>query len=75
MKNITQHTGTLEMIKRLPQSENGNPRYLVRLDGFECRTAPDDSLGYSLPNHFDKEITAHIGTHYGKPTICNVRRA
>ena len=69
MKNVTQHTGTLEITERLPSSANGNPRYLVRVDGWTCRTAPDSSLGYTVPNLDGKLVRAHIGTHYGKPTL------
>jgi hypothetical protein len=75
VKNITQHTGTLEFIDRLPSSVNGNPRYLVRLDGWTCRTAPDSAVAYFIPNHFGKKVTANIGTYYGYATIKNVKKA
>lgn len=69
MKNITQHTGTLRVIKRLPPSVNGNPRYLISVDGFTCKTAVDSSYGYSVTNYDGKEVTATIGTHYGQATL------
>lgn len=69
MKNMTRHTGTLKLIKRLPSSTNGNPRWLLRVDGFTCRTAVDSSLGYYVTNHDGKRATAIIGTHYGKATL------
>jgi len=75
MKNATQHTGRLEVIERAPSSRNGNPRYVVRLDGITCRTAVDSSLGYSITNHDGREVTADIGTYRGTVTIENVRRA
>lgn len=75
MKNITRHTGTLEVITRLPSSANGNPRYLLRVDGFTCRTAVDSSLGYKVTNFDGKRVTATIGTHYGKATLNSVTAA
>ena len=69
MKSMTRHTGTLEVIERCKSSVNGNPRYLVRLDGITCRTAVDSCLGYSITNHDGKQVSASIGTHYGTVTI------
>lgn len=62
-------TGNLEIIKRLHNSTNGNPRYCVRVGGVECYTAPDSMIAYSITNHRDKPITATIKQYYGKPTI------
>ena len=72
MKNVSRHTGKLELVKRLPSSINGNPRYLVRVNGWECRTPVDSSLGYSIDNLFGEIVIAEIGTHYTVPTINNV---
>jgi hypothetical protein len=73
MRNITQHTGTLRVVERDKNSgTNGNPRYVVTLDGYTCRTAIDSPLGYSITNYADKEVTASIGTHYGTVTIKDV---
>lgn len=69
MKNVTHHIGKLEIIERLPSSRNGNPRYLLRVDGWTCRTAVDSSLGYSVGNLDGKQVEAYIGTHYGKATL------
>jgi len=69
MKNITQHTGKLEVIKRLKSSYFGNPRYLIKIDGFTCKTAVDSSYGYSVTNHDGKQVYATIGTHYGSATL------
>lgn len=75
MKNVTQHTGILEIIERdRNNGTNGNPRYVCRLDGITCRTAVDSSLAYSITNYRDKIVTADIGTHYGTVTIKNVRK-
>jgi len=70
MKNITKHTGILQVIERDSNSgSNGNPRYVVMLDGYTCRTAIDSSLGYSITNYNNKKVSAYIGTHYGIVTI------
>jgi hypothetical protein len=72
VKNITQHTGKLEILERLPNSVNGNPRYRVSVDGFSAVTKLDSSIAYSLTNYRDQVVTAHIGTHYGQATIDNL---
>jgi hypothetical protein len=75
MKHITEHTGILEVIQREPSSVNGNPRYLVRLDGVTAKTGVDSSLGYSITNFDGKLVMADIGLHYGTVTIEDVRLA
>lgn len=69
MKNITAHKGTLTIIKRLPSSYFGNPRFLISVDGFKCKTQVDSMLGYSVQNYDGKEVEATIGTHYGTATL------
>ena len=75
MKNVTRHSGKLEVIKRLPSSANGNPRFLVRVDGWTCKTPVDSTLGYSITNYNNKEVIATIGTHYNTPTLASVSLA
>jgi hypothetical protein len=75
MKNVTRHFGTLEIIERLPQSRNGNPRYLVSVDGSVCRTAPDSQVAYVLSNFEGKKVEAKIGTHYGVATLADIALA
>jgi hypothetical protein len=75
MKNITRHTGKLQIIKRLPSSRNGNPRYLLKVDGWTCRTSVDSSLGYSVTNFDNKIVEATIGTHFGNATLDSVKLA
>ena len=75
MKNITQHTGILTVIGRLPSSANGNPRYRLEIDGFSCRAAVDCSLGYSVTNYDGCKVIATIGTHYGYATLNSVKKA
>ena len=74
MKNVTKHTGILTIIQRCKQSSNGNPRYVVTLDGYTCRTEVDSSLGYSITNYDGCMVTAEIGTHYGTVTIQRVKK-
>jgi len=69
MKNVTRHEGTLEIVKRLPNSTNGNPRYLLRVDGWTCRTAVDDSFAYTIEKLDGKKVKAYIGMHYGVATL------
>ena len=69
MKNIQLHTGTCEVIKRLPSSINGNPRYLVSIDGYHCKTPVDSTHGYGITNYNGKEVNATIGIHYGVATL------
>lgn len=73
MKNITQHTGKLDILDRLPNSYFGNPRYLLRVDGFTCRTQPDSAHAYSLPNWNGDMVEATIGTHYGYATLNTIK--
>lgn len=75
MKNITGHEGKLEILKRLPSSHNGNPRYLLRVDGWKCVTPVDSSYGYSIPKFAGKRVKATIGTHYGVATLNDVQEA
>jgi hypothetical protein len=69
MKNVTRHQGILKVIERLPSSFYGNPRYLISIDGFTCKTPVDSSYGYSVTNHDGKEVIAYIGTHYNTATL------
>jgi hypothetical protein len=73
MKNVSKHQGILKVIKRLPSSLNGNPRYLLSIDGFTCVTPVDSGYGYSVTNHNDKEVIAYIGTHYGTTTLDSLK--
>ena len=74
MKNISRHNGKLEVIQRLPNSINGNPRYLLRINGITCKTAVDSTYGYCITNYDGKEVNATIGTHYGTATLDTIWR-
>ena len=73
MKNISCHIGTLSIIQRLPSSVNGNPRYLLSVNGVICKTSVDSSYGYSDTNFDGKQVEATIGTHYGSATLKSLK--
>jgi hypothetical protein len=66
MKNITRHTGTLELVKRLNNSASGNPRFQLRCDGWTFITQPDCMVAYMIENYIGKRVIVTVGTHYGK---------
>ena len=73
MKNITRHTGTLQIVKRLKSSYNGNPRYLLSVDGYYCKTGVDSMYGYSVTNYDGKPVEATMGLHYGVLTLNSLK--
>ena len=66
MKNVTSPTGILEIVKRMDNSVNGNPRFMLRCDGWTFCTQPDSGIAYEIENHVGKMVTVHIGTPYGR---------
>jgi len=73
MKNITRHTGKVRLIKRLPNSLDRNPQFILGIMdttnkglGWTFRTPKDSMLGYEIQNYIDKDIdvTVTIGTKY-----------
>lgn len=82
MHNITQHTGKLKLIKRLKNSSDGNPQFILAVIehveqnlGWRFRTPANSMLGYSVENFIDKNVTVTIGTHYGCTTLNNISEA
>jgi len=73
MKNITQHTGTLTIIKREPSSANGNPRYLCQVNQHEFKTPVDSMIAYGITNFDGKPVNIELGTHYGQLTVNSIR--
>ena len=69
MKNITRHYGELKLVKRMKNSELGNPQFLLSCDGYTFRTPKNSMLGYSIQKYIDKRVTINIGTHYGVLTL------
>jgi|TARA_R100000479_G_scaffold169623_2_gene111507 hypothetical protein len=74
MKNITRHKGKITNLKRLPSSRHGNPRWIMKIDGWTCRTLPDSMHAYALSSSSEgREVTAEIGTYYGSPAIHSLK--
>lgn len=65
-------TGKLTITKRLPSSNNGNPRYLMDIGGIECQTKVDSGLAYVVPNFTQQTVRATIAPHYGKVSLINI---
>lgn len=84
MRDIKKYTGELEIIRSLPTSSLGNPRYEFVIteqrypEGvfglIRAVTGVDHALGWELPNHNGKIVTATIGSHYGKPTLNTIEK-
>jgi hypothetical protein len=73
MKNITAAIGVLNIIKRLTSSRNGNPRYLLTVDGWTCATQPDSGYAYMIDSLDGKFVNATIGSHYGVLTLNSIQ--
>jgi len=73
MKNITSHIGTLKFIKRMKNSLNGNPQFLLQCDGYRFRTEANSMCAYSISNYFDQVVNITIGTHRGCLTLHTIR--
>jgi len=58
MRNIKKITGTLNVIKRLPLSNMGNPKYRVEINNEIFETKTNASLGYSITNFDNKKVIA-----------------
>lgn len=69
MKNLTEHIGQLEIVKRENNSANGNPRYFIRVGNVYCYTRVDSMHNYGITNFTGKTVKASIGIHYGKNTL------
>ena len=75
MKSLSRHEGTLRMVRRLPSSTNGNPRYLIEVGGFKARTRVDSSIGYEVTNYEGKHVTAMLGSYYGITHVQSIHAA
>lgn len=73
MKNVTGHRGNLEVIKPIRTPKGQPQRYLVRVDGWTCRTKAGDTLASRIASDWAPcRVTAYIGTHHGVPTLAHV---
>jgi|TARA_R110000851_G_scaffold41409_3_gene103964 hypothetical protein len=74
MKNVKEVIGKLIVERKLPYSPNGNPRYLVTIDGQEYRTIPDGSLSYGITEYDGLMVRAVVGTHYNQYSVEQVNQ-
>jgi hypothetical protein len=63
------YIGKLKIIKRLNNSKNGNPCFLLKVGDFFCQTEPDSKLGYSVSNFEGQKVEITTRTFYGKETL------
>lgn len=73
MHHLTRHQGKLEILQRMKNTPNGNPRWRCRIAGHTCVTKSDASYAYELTNHMGTDVIATIGIHYGVETLASVR--
>ncbi|MBP47658.1 MAG: hypothetical protein CMH53_06950, partial [Myxococcales bacterium] len=69
---LTHHAGILKIIKRLPNTTSGNPRYEVELDGYRMVTKPDVSDAYLVSDLGGCPVGVLAGYHYGKLSISQI---
>jgi len=78
MKNITRHTGKLEILKRLPNSYLGNPKFKCAIvdengNGFSFVTPTNSMFGYSIQNYENKKVIAELGTFRNICTLNSIK--
>ena len=73
MNNMTRITGKLEIVKRMKNSINGNPQFMLACDGYKFRTPANSMLAYSVSNYADKNVEVILGTHYGALTLHEIK--
>ncbi len=72
MRSITRHAGKLRMIKRMKNSVNGNPQYLLSCDGYIFRTKANSMAAYNITKYLDSDVVVTIGTHRNCLTLNTV---
>jgi len=82
MKNITKHTGTLELVQRMKNSRDGNPQFMLAVIehpeqglGWRFRTPANSMLAYKAENFIGKKVDVTIGTFRGCATLDSIREA
>ena len=66
-------TGKFNVVERLPNSANGNPRFLCMVDGVAFRTAPDSRFTPSITNYQDKIVTVKLRVFYARWTLAEIK--
>ena len=65
-------TGVLNVIKKLPLSRMGNPKYRVEINGDIFETVNNAMLGYAITNYDNKNVVAQVRYLKTKNVIHNV---
>lgn len=73
-KSIGTATGKLEIIERMRNSTNGNPRFLVLVGNTILRTKPDADYTYGIENDVGHDVTANIISYFGHATLADYDR-
>lgn len=73
-KHIGTATGKLEIVERMRNSTNGNPRFLVSVGDTLLRTKPDSAYAYGIENDVGHDVTANIISYFGHATLADYER-
>lgn len=66
------YNGKLQIVERMKNSINGNPKYLVLVGDVTMYTMTDSMLAYAITNYDRKEVTVKAGLYRGKLTIDSI---
>ena len=70
MKNVTSHTGILEIVKRMDNSVNGNPRFMLRCDGWTNGHGPGPIQATNQPQNLHEVRKISNNSKYANaPTV------
>jgi len=64
--------GILNVIKKMPLSKMGNPKYRVEINGDIFETVNNAMLGYAITNYDNKNVVAQVRYLKTKNVIHNV---
>ena len=64
--------GILNVIKKMPLSKMGNPKYKVEINGDIFETVNNAMLGYAITNYDNKNVVAQVRYLKTKNVIHNV---
>ena len=73
MKDIKTISGKLQIVEKLKNSLNGNPRYMALIGDLVVKTKPDAQLGYSITNYRDKQVIALVKQYKNHIALLSVR--
>jgi hypothetical protein len=64
--------GILNVVKKMPLSKMGNPKYRVEINGDIFETVNNAMLGYAITNYDNKNVVAQVRYLKTKNVIHNV---